>query len=224
MKKIQIPVFVTISAVCGVFFLLWAIARLTHIIDIYTIPSASSAPTYQSGALVIASRLKTADRNSFLAFYTDKKVIYLSRCIAKGGDVIEIRDGIVHLNGKPLDEPYTWNEYNITQKQLFTVRGYIEINKNPLEAINDSLYAVSLTANELRQYHLNLKPYVMPKGVVDSELFSGFSYLKSNRDNFGPVKVPAGCYFVMGDNRHNALDSRYIGFIKNADVISTVVW
>jgi signal peptidase I len=38
------------------------------------------------------------------------------------------------------------------------------------------------------------------------------------REEYGPVVVPAGQYFMMGDNRDNSEDSRYWGFLPESYV------
>ncbi len=41
----------------------------------------------------------------------------------------------------------------------------------------------------------------------------------SNKSSFGPVTVPAGSYLMLGDNRDNSQDSRYIGFVTRDRIL-----
>lgn len=71
---------------------------------------------------------------------------YIKRVVAVAGDRVQIRNGILHLNGKPVDEPY----------------------------VNEMVWS-----------------------------------------DYGPLTVPQGHVFVLGDNRNNSDDSRgSVGFLR----------
>lgn len=44
------------------------------------------------------------------------------------------------------------------------------------------------------------------------------------RDNFGPVTVPSGKLFVLGDSRDHSYDSRFWGFVDEAEVQGHVLY
>jgi signal peptidase I len=41
--------------------------------------------------------------------------------------------------------------------------------------------------------------------------------------NFGPVTVPEGKYFMMGDNRDESFDSRYFGFVERRQIVGHAI-
>jgi signal peptidase I len=40
-----------------------------------------------------------------------------------------------------------------------------------------------------------------------------------SRENWGPIVVPGGTYFMLGDNRDKSNDSRYWGFVTREEII-----
>ena len=106
-------------------------------------------------------------------------------------------------------------------------RGSIVVFKYPKDLTKDFVKRVIALEGEKveireKQVFINDKPLDEPYKVhIDSEVHSKndvYSYDDVIRDNYGPVTVPPGHIFAMGDNRDNSLDSRYWGFVPLASV------
>lgn len=100
-------------------------------------------------------------------------------------------------------------------------RGDIIVFKFPQDERRDFIKRVIGLPGETievrdKQVYINGRPLEEPYAVhLDTSILSN---PHSPRDQFGPVRIPEGHLFVMGDNRDHSMDSRFWGFLDMREV------
>ena len=101
----------TIITIAAVFVIVWFVS--TFVYRAYEIPSGSMEDTIEIGDMVFAEKVSYYFRDpepGDIVTFEDPLVpgrILIKRCIATGGQTVELVDGGVVVDGVAIDEPYT---------------------------------------------------------------------------------------------------------------------
>jgi signal peptidase I len=114
---------------------------------------------------------------------------WIKRVVALPGDTVELRDGAVILNGKLL---------------LTVQRPDTELVVTPN---TDCPYAPQFRGTRADGTPVCRYP-TWRETLPNGRSYDTLDMALTDRDNFGPVTVPDGFLFLLGDNRDNSMDSR----------------
>ncbi len=207
---------------------LWIIGRATGMLQLYTVPTSSNEPTIKRGNYFFSSNLKKPARLDFICYYafdssTLKKEVYVHRLCGMPGDTIVIKDGVLYVNGRNVDGDISLNgEFKTPKENLPLIEQADKMLYDDIYRTNEDSVQLFTTSKFLSTHAIQARRVIHPPDYKDEYIER--HYQKNwNCDQFGPAVVPAECYFVLGDNRHNALDSRYRGFILKSEYKGTVL-
>jgi signal peptidase I len=208
--------------------LLWAfviaIMIQTFIFQPFYVPSGSMYPTLEVGDFFVASKFsygyspyslpwyhprvfhgrvfgKDPTLGQVLAFNGEPVTTddFIKRCVGLPGDKVQMIQGILHINGVAVKVERIKDDY-----VMIDPRKPSEVRAIP-------------------QYNETL-----PNGVVH-RILKDDPFGKGPYDNTAEFIVPAGHFFMMGDNRDHSIDSRAgypIGFVPAEKLIgpAQVIW
>lgn len=180
--------------------ILLASVVMFFIVQAFKIPSGSMRMTFVEGDHLFVNKFIYGLPVPF----TEKKIMQVRKI--QTGDIV-----IFRFPAKNKDNPHYGKDF---------IKRCVATEGQKVQIVNKSLYVDGLEQTEPFKQHVENAVYPGPDYSEEefqkkwqSGLFEGLGG-NEIRDNFGPIVVPPGHIFVMGDNRDRSFDSRFWGPLK----------
>jgi signal peptidase I len=203
-KRVEETPYEAVASICSV--LVVGLFILTFLGQNFVIPSGSMEKTLLVGDHLVVDRVTLAPSASWMPLVRYRE--------PRRNDIVVFIKPVPDLDadGKP--------QYLFLVKRLIGVPGDHLRLENGIVYINGAAqeqpHAEATTADNHSEF-LDEFPSVAPspeRGATESWSVEFPSHIEN-----GELVVPPGKYFMMGDHRHNSLDSRYWGFVPRENIV-----
>ncbi len=169
------------------------------------------------------------DRQNWVDYPVDLKTNYIKRCVAVSGDVLEIKDKQLIINGTPLKNPEKLRfKYRVVSKEKINARNIEALGLDgddyggpTMDNEAKAHYDMYLTAEQLEK--VKALPYILSVGFEEdggeAPRFPFSKYTeKWTGDNYGPLTIPKeGMKIAINDSTLSIYGTTITGYDLNKD-------